>query len=115
MSFYIKSFRLTPQALERNDAVPDKTKFTIETDVVCLHHQITCNFKFVYYAGEIEITNSFQDRSGEVENHFIKDEVEIISDRWGNGTVSEIPVMVVVTQGEDGESKDSETATWVEE
>ncbi len=115
MSFYIKSFRISPQALEQTDAIPDKTKFTIETDVVCLQHHVNCNFNFVYYAGEMEIANSCKDCSGEVENHFVSDEVEVTSDKWGSGTFSEVPVMVVVTQKENDESIHSETSTWVEE
>ncbi len=115
MSFYIKSFRLSPQALEKHEAIPDKTKFTIETDVVCLQHQVNCGFNFVYFAGDIEIANSYKDCRGEVENHYVSDEVEVVSDRWGGGNISEVPVMVVVSQEDYDGIKDSETSTWVEE
>ncbi len=115
MSFYIKSFRLTPQALERSFAIPDKTRFIFQTDVVCLQHQPNCKFNFTYYAGEFEIANSSRDCSSEVENHITCDEVEAVSDRWGGGIVSEIPVMVVVTREANGESKHNEALTWVEE
>lgn len=115
MSFYIKSFRLTPQALEIEDAVPDKTKFTIETDVVCLGHQESCRFSFTYFAGNKELTASIKDCSNEDNNHIVSDEVELISDRWGGGNASQIPIMVMVKQEENGEQKENETYTWVEE
>ncbi len=115
MSFYIKSFRLSPQALEKGDAIPDKTRFTIQSDVVCLQHRANCKFRFSYYAGEIEIAHSSKDSSSEIDSHIVNDEVEAESNRWGGGTVSEIPLTVVVTQEADGENKNNATSTWVEE
>ena len=115
MSFYIKSFRLTPQALEIQDAIPDKTKFTIYTDVVCLQHQKNCKFIFSYYAGDIQVAGSSKDCSKEYENHVVSDVVEVFSDRWGGGNVSEIPIMVKVRQEGYDEQKENETLTWVEE
>jgi|GEM_PF-4729920 len=115
MSFYIKSFRLTPQALEIHDAIPDKTKFTIYTDVVCLQHQGNCKFTFSYFAGDIEVAGSIKDCSSQYESHVVSDVVEVLSGRWGGGNVSKIPIMVKVRHEGCDEQIENETLTWVEE
>ena len=113
MSFYIKSFRLSPQALEKGNAVPDKSTFSIETDVA---YDELCGeeeFYFEYSAGDKKIASSYQ-RCRNVERmHEVNDGVRVKSRAWGGGSLSKVPIMVSVKQASCGEIRDAETFTWV--
>ncbi len=114
MSFYIKSFRLMPQALEKKNALPNKTAFTIATDIVCRKHSNHDKYNFTYYAGEKVIAISSKDCSHADENHVLIDSIEVVSDNWGGGKSMNVPVTVIVIQESSGATINNETTTWVE-
>ena len=115
MSFYIRSFRLMPQALEKKEAVPNNTTFTLATDIVCRKHSNHDKYIFKYYAGEKLIAESLKDCSYADENHTINDSIDITSDNWGNGKKIKIPITVLVIQESSGATLNNETTTWVEQ
>lgn len=114
MSFYIRSFRLMPQALEKGGAIQDNTTFTFATDIVCRKHSNHDNYTFKYYVGEKLIAESLKDCSYADENHVINDSIDVASNGWGNGKKVKIPITVLVIQESSGATLNNETSTWVE-
>ena len=114
MSFYIKSFGITPRALEMKNAIPDGTPFSIETEIVCRKNSNHDAYYFTYYVGEKVIAESSMNCSQADEDHVIKDSLNITSDRWGNGAQSNIAVKVSVIQESSGAQLDNITSTWID-
>ncbi len=114
MSFYIKSFKLIPQAFEKKDAIPNNTTFTISTDIICRKHMQHDKYSFKYFAGQKLIAESLKDCSFADENHNINDTIKISSKNWGMGHRIKIPIAVSVTQESSGAVLNNETTTWVE-
>ncbi len=113
MSFFIKSFRLKPQASNKNEALPNNTTFTVSTDIVCRKHFPHDKYIFKYFAGEKLIAESLKDCSFADENHSINDSITVASHNWGKGKKIKIHVSVLVIQESSGASLNNETTTWV--
>ncbi len=113
MSFIIKSFKVTPQALDIKDAIPDHSEFCLTTEVVCLNHFSDDRFRFLYKAGSkpVAITEKVCGNFGR--EHEVHDEIKVVSGRWGNGVESLINISVTVTQEKVGQKNTFKTVTWV--
>ena len=113
MSFIIKSFNITPQALEIKDAVPDNSEFCLTTDVVCLSHFTNDKISFTYKAGSRTIAFSEKCCEDLRKEHEVCDEVKVISRGWGNGVEALINISVTVAQEKIGSRSTYKTITWV--
>ena len=113
MSFIIKSFKVDPQALEINNAIPDNSEYCMTTEVVCLSHFTDDKISFVYRAGSRQVAIS-EKRCGDInKEHEVHDEVKVFSRRWGNGVESLINISVTVSQKKIGSKSTLKTVTWV--
>ncbi len=115
MSFFIKSFKITPQALDIKNANPDHIEYCMGTDVVCLTHFGNDKFKFIYKVGSRTVAST-EKKCGLLDRaHEIHDEIKVISNRWGNGVESLVNISVSVTQESIGSKNTFRTVTWVKE
>lgn len=113
MSFIIKSLEIKPQALDIKEAVPDNSEFSITTDIVCLSHFTNDKILFTYKAGGKLIALSEKGCGSISKEHEVRDEVKVISRRWGNGVESLINISVTVAQEKIGAKSTFKTLTWV--
>lgn len=114
MAFYIKSFKVTPQALEMKNAIPNGTPFSIETGIVCRKNTFQDKYYFKYSVNGKVIAESSNTCNQADEDNIIKNTVKINSDKWGFGSKSNVEVKVSVVQDSSGAELDHSALTWVE-
>ncbi len=113
MSFYIKSFRVSPRALNLNDAVPDGTSFSFETEIVCRKNSNHDTYFFTYSVNDKIIAERSVNCTQADEDNVISDSVNVVSDNWGNGVQLNVALTVSVIQESSGAQLDSVSSTWV--